>query len=1422
MEGLISKMKGIRKDPNRVLFPKSGNSLPSSLGSHSASGGVAASPLLNKRFTLPFLAVLAALAVGLLFLLPGGLLQAQQNNMTMVSHAENDEGAVATFTATDPEGATPIAWSLATTAQVSADTDLEDADNADAEHFTIDSEDGMLKFTSPPDFENPSGEGAASNTYKVVVVACDVALVSNACPASPVGQAGYHKVTVMVTNVDEDGKVTWTTNADADDTVDNPKLMQFDVGTRLVASVEDGDIAGDDKTVVTDDHDDVAVDPTWRWYRSSSKTSMGTMIDGATMPTYDVTAADVGMYLRATAYYVVKGNVDQETASLTSDYPVLADRIGDNKLKFDPAAVSREVREGKKGMKVGAPVTATGNHGAVNYTLGNAAVGHDNGKFKIDQKTGQITTDVDLDYDETDTSADDQCKTRNECKVTVQATDASGDMTDTGRSGANVFDSATVTIKITDVNEKPEFPTEAMTRIEVAENMTALAADADVTYADVTYTATDPEGRSLTYRLMGTDGAKFELNVSQVLSFKMKPDYEKPADANKDNVYEVTVRASDGRMYADRMVKVTVSGMDEGPMIMGKDSVNFAENGKDAVATFTATDPEGITPITWSLPTSAPSTLPDGFAAGDFTDNDAAHFTIDKDGMLKFTIGDDDDPPDFEAPRGTGPVSGNNTNTYKVVVAASDRETGEMMGYKKVTVMVTNVAEKGKVAWTVDADGDNTHTAGTPKLMQFQVGASLMASVSDGDIAGGTKTPTINLTWRWFRGSAPINGAETATYNVTAADVGSRIKVTATYNVVGTTRETASLTSGYPVLGVRAGDNKLKFDPAMVSREVAESKKGMKVGAPVTATGNHGAVNYTLVDSGDATTAAPKFKIDQKSGQITTNVDLDYDTEDANNCRDVDFCTVTVMATDASGDGTDATAPTINATVTIKVTDVNDKPTFVSENTAMSPMRITREEDNTTLFEDASIGGQAVDAPAVTYEATDPEGLNVNLTLMGPDGAKFQLSFIGVLSFKMKPDYEMPADANKDNVYMVTVRASDGTMYEDRMVEVTVTDVDEAPMIIWGGLGISGPSSVSYAEDRRNAVATYTVSGPGADMATWSLGGDDSRSFNISGGMLSFRSAPNFEMPRGQAMSDNNTNTYMVTVKASSGGSMAQHEVTVTVTNVEEMGKVTLWVGMDALTRPPQVGETITGAVMDPDGGVTGESWQWAKTTMPDMMDSWMDITGETEAAYMVMEGDTDYYLRVMATYTDVAGTDMATEYSMPTMMVGAKAAPMFPSETDTREVAENTAAGMNIGGPVMATDADSPTLEYTLGGADAASFDIGSATGQLMTKVALDYEMPRGTEKSDTNTNDYMVTVTATDPEGASDMITVTIMVTDVVNEEMTLFQRYDTNGNGKISQDEVIQAINDYLFGEGDEAITKDEAIEVINFYLFPLTGG
>ena len=100
---------------------------------------------------------------------------------------------------------------------------------------------------------------------------------------------------------------------------------------------------------------------------------------------------------------------------------------------------------------------------------------------------------------------------------------------------------------------------------------------------------------------------------------------------------------------------------------------------------------------------------------------------------------------------------------------------------------------------------------------------------------------------------------------------------------------------------------------------------------------------------------------------------------------------------------------------------------------------------------------------------------------------------------------------------------------------------------------------------------------------------------------------------------------------------------------------------------------------------------------------------------------------------------------------------PVFTDgNSTTRSVAENTEAGQNIGAAIGATDADDHTLTYSLGGTDADSFDIVSTSGQLQTKAALDYE----TQKS------YTVTVTAYDDNSGGDRITVTIDVTEVVDE--------------------------------------------------------
>ena len=344
--------------------------------------------------------------------------------------------------------------------------------------------------------------------------------------------------------------------------------------------------------------------------------------------------------------------------------------------------------------------------------------------------------------------------------------------------------------------------------------------------------------------------------------------------------------------------------------------------------------------------------------------------------------------------------------------------------------------------------------------------------------------------------------------------------------------------------------------------------------------------------------------------------------------------------------------------------------------------------------------------------AMDPDMTDtLTYKLGGPDAGSFEIinDMFGQITVKLGRmlDYETK------RTYTVEVTATDTTMLTDMVtVTIMVVDMNEAPdqpKELFGGLAITGPTSMDYEEGMTAAIGTYVAVGPVAGMATWSLSGDDMGDFNISNmGELTFASVPDFEMPMDMDMD----NMYEITVMGNDGTNPAVgYDVIVAVTNMDEMGEVTLWDGMDALTMAPQVGDTITGAVMDPDGGVMVESWQWARTMDPADMASWMDIQDETDAAYEVMASDAGSYLRVTATYTDAAGTDMTMEYSPATMMVGA---------------------------------------EPTMPGGDA-------------------------------------------------------------------LLDRYDLNNNG-IEKTEVLKAINDYLFGKGDEAISKPEVLRLITLYLFP----
>ena len=85
-----------------------------------------------------------------------------------------------------------------------------------------------------------------------------------------------------------------------------------------------------------------------------------------------------------------------------------------------------------------------------------------------------------------------------------------------------------------------------------------------------------------------------------------------------------------------------------------------------------------------------------------------------------------------------------------------------------------------------------------------------------------------------------------------------------------------------------------------------------------------------------------------------------------------------------------------------------------------------------------------------------------------------------------------------------------------------------------------------------------------------------------------------------------------------------------------------------------------------------------------------------------------------------------------------------------TVTVRESAPTGSPAGLPVTADDPDGDTLAHTLGGADAADFAIDSRTGQIRTVGALDHAAKPL----------YAVTVTASDPSGATATIAVAIAV--------------------------------------------------------------
>ena len=1405
-EGLINKMRTvIRRSPHQGDAAHT-TSRSASLGQrHKPSGhdsppvGAVSALVANRRPFFIIIALVAALAVSLLFLLPGGLLQAQDAGP--IEYAENGKGPVAPFTATDPEGR-PVYWSLATEDVTGVDGIGPDDEDDHAE-FSI-SANGVLSFDFAPDYENPRGSALVAdsnnNTYSVVVVAAD----------EPLGAAnremGYEKVTVNVTDADEPGVI----RLDAQQAQESIALMA---------------------TLIDDDASAAQVGAAkWKWEHSESKNGPWTAILTATSGAYTpLGVAD--KYLRATATYT-DGHGSDKNAQVVSPHVVRAVPAANNAAPVFPdedtetedIEVGRKVDENSPpGTNVGDPVVANDAPGDVlTYTL---ADGGENDNYRIDPATGQITvgprTALDFEANPSDT-------------VMVTAADPAGGATTPAQD---------VTITINDVNEVPGI-TAGNTRVTVDENADAsaqgTAAPTYVAYPEVS--GTPCEAATCTWSLEGADAGDFNIGnqtggTPGQLTFKETPNYEAPADANGDNVYMVTVVVTDagidgkGKLSAERDVVVTVDNVnegtpetvvtlsslvpkvgvpltatlsdpdggekdiewqwsitgadtasvpgtptatpegdidgaesatytpkvndvtgtltatvmyadavgsgrtgtavaanmvvrdlaakapvfkpkptsrsvpenyatgdmygadpevtypnvrtvvtatdpnggiityslggtdagsfsidqetgqitvksatklnleakatymvtvtatdpgdlsdsvavtikltdeDEGPEITGNDSRDYPENGRGQVATFTARDPEGR-PVYWSLlATNATETPTDITPVTDSAE--VAHFSISPNGVLSFNF-----PPDYEAPPTTNTDA---HNTYRVVVVAADEPLGatnRVLGYKKVTVDVTNVEETETV---------------TLSARQGQVNVPLTATYNDSD---DELPPDTTITWKWYLSGSEIPAADEATFTPTSS--GSH-RVEASYTKADGSKKAASAT-----ISVRAEPSATNVEPAFPSgpdrRSVDEnSAPGTRVGNPVTATDPGDTLTYAL-------TGSALFDINPATGQITVAPGA---TLDADATASVE---VTVTATDPAGGATEEM-------VTITINDVNEVPGITAGNTRV------------TVDENADASAQGTAAPTyVAYpevSGTPCEAATCTWSLEGADAGDFNIGnqtggTPGQLTFKETPNYEAPADANGDNVYMVTV---------------VVTDA-----------GIDGKGKLS-----------------------------------------------------------------------------AERDVVVTVDNVNEGTPETV-VTLSSLQ--PKVGVPLTATLSDPDGGEKDIEWQWSITgaTASERPDG--DIDGAESATYTPKANDVGGILTATVMYADAVGSGRTGTGLAANAVVAdlAAKAPVFKPKPASRSVPENYETGNtygepevtypNVGAVVTATDPNVDTLTYSLGGADAGSFDINQTSGQITVKTATKLNL----EAKAT----YMVTVTATDPGDLSDSVAVTIKLTD------------------------------------------------------------
>ena len=471
----------------------------------------------------------------------------------------------------------------------------------------------------------------------------------------------------------------------------------------------------------------------------------------------------------------------------------------------------------------------------------------------------------------------------------------------------------------------------------------------------------------------------------------------------------VLVTDSEGLTY-EKIFTISLSNVYEAPSITSNgagasSSVNAAEN-QTAVTTVTSFVDSSKT-ITYSISGGADQNL----------------FQIDAaTGVLSFKSA-----PDFE----TKADSGNN-GIYDVTVQISD---GTSTDTQAIAVTVTNVNE----APTITSNG-----GGDTASINVAENQTAVTTVTSTDVdAGATKTFSIT------------GGADQNLFQIDANTGVITFKSAPNYQ-----NKADSGNDGVYDVIVQVTDGSLTDTQtlAITVTDVNEAPTITSNGGGDTASINvaENQTAVTTVTSTDVDAGATKtfsitggndqnlFQIDANTGVLTFKSAPNYEsTADSGNDGVYD---VIVQVSDGM--------LTDTQTLSITVTDVNEAPTITS-NGGGDTASINVAENQTAV---TTVTSTDVDAGATkTFSITG-----------GNDQNLFQIDAnTGVLTFKSAPNYESKADSGNDGVYDVIVQVTDGSLTDTQTLSITVTDVNEAPVITSNG---GGPTAAINVAENQTAV----------------------------------------------------------------------------------------------------------------------------------------------------------------------------------------------------------------------------------------------------------------------------------------------------------------------------------------------------------------